>query len=66
MATEITVPTLGESVTEGTIGEWLKQPGDAIKEGDLIMDGDPSLTRSVSAWLRPSIFVNSPREAGAV
>ena len=39
---------------------------DAIKEGDLIMDGDPSLTRSVSAWLRPSIFVNSPREAGAV
>ncbi|MEZ5692834.1 MAG: 2-oxoglutarate dehydrogenase complex dihydrolipoyllysine-residue succinyltransferase [Altererythrobacter sp.] len=30
MATEITVPTLGESVTEGTIGEWLKQPGDAV------------------------------------
>ncbi|MCP5383650.1 MAG: 2-oxoglutarate dehydrogenase complex dihydrolipoyllysine-residue succinyltransferase [Altererythrobacter sp.] len=30
MATEITVPTLGESVTEGTIGEWLKQPGDTV------------------------------------
>ncbi len=30
MAKEITVPTLGESVTEGTIGEWLKQPGDAV------------------------------------
>ncbi|MXP46284.1 2-oxoglutarate dehydrogenase complex dihydrolipoyllysine-residue succinyltransferase [Altererythrobacter luteolus] len=30
MATEIKVPTLGESVTEGTIGEWLKQPGDAV------------------------------------
>ncbi|MEE4289770.1 MAG: 2-oxoglutarate dehydrogenase complex dihydrolipoyllysine-residue succinyltransferase [Erythrobacter sp.] len=30
MATEITVPALGESVTEGTIGEWLKQPGDAV------------------------------------
>ncbi|MDN3645064.1 2-oxoglutarate dehydrogenase complex dihydrolipoyllysine-residue succinyltransferase [Pontixanthobacter aestiaquae] len=30
MATEINVPTLGESVTEGTIGEWLKQPGDAV------------------------------------
>ncbi|MEM9312478.1 MAG: dihydrolipoyllysine-residue succinyltransferase, partial [Pseudomonadota bacterium] len=30
MATEITVPVLGESVTEGTIGEWLKQPGDAV------------------------------------
>ncbi|NND43357.1 MAG: 2-oxoglutarate dehydrogenase complex dihydrolipoyllysine-residue succinyltransferase [Sphingomonadaceae bacterium] len=30
MATEIQVPQLGESVTEGTIGEWLKQPGDAV------------------------------------
>ncbi len=30
MATEITVPTLGESVTEASVGEWLKQPGDAV------------------------------------
>ena len=30
MSKEITVPTLGESVTEGTIGEWLKKPGDAV------------------------------------
>jgi len=30
MATEIKVPVLGESVTEGTIAEWLKQPGDAV------------------------------------
>lgn len=30
MATEIKVPTLGESVTEGTIGEWLKKAGDAV------------------------------------
>ena len=30
MPTEITVPTLGESVTEATVGEWLKQPGDAV------------------------------------
>ncbi|BDW82978.1 dihydrolipoyllysine-residue succinyltransferase component of 2-oxoglutarate dehydrogenase complex [Erythrobacter sp. Dej080120_24] len=30
MATEITVPALGESVTEGSIGEWLKQPGDPV------------------------------------
>jgi len=31
MATEVKVPALGESVTEGTIGEWLKQPGDPVK-----------------------------------
>lgn len=30
MATEITVPTLGESVTEATVGEWLKQVGEAV------------------------------------
>ena len=31
MAQEIKVPVLGESVTEGTIGEWLKQPGDRVE-----------------------------------
>ena len=30
MATEVTVPTLGESITEATLGEWLKQPGDPV------------------------------------
>ena len=36
MSTEIKVPALGESVTEGTIGEWLKQPGDAVAEDEPI------------------------------
>ncbi len=30
MSHEVKVPTLGESVTEATIGEWLKQPGDPV------------------------------------
>ena len=30
MATEVKVPTLGESITEATVGEWLKQPGEAV------------------------------------
>lgn len=30
MATDITMPQLGESVTEGTITKWLKQPGDSV------------------------------------
>ena len=30
MATEIRVPTLGESVTEASIGKWFKKVGDAI------------------------------------
>ncbi|HZV57002.1 MAG TPA: 2-oxoglutarate dehydrogenase complex dihydrolipoyllysine-residue succinyltransferase [Sphingobium sp.] len=31
MATEVKVPALGESVTEATVGQWLKKPGDAVK-----------------------------------
>ncbi|MBM6575818.1 2-oxoglutarate dehydrogenase complex dihydrolipoyllysine-residue succinyltransferase [Microvirga sp. SRT01] len=30
MATEVLVPVLGESITEATLGEWLKQPGDKV------------------------------------
>ena len=30
MSSEVKVPTLGESVAEATIGEWLKQPGEAV------------------------------------
>ena len=30
MATDVQVPALGESITEATLGEWLKQPGDAV------------------------------------
>ena len=30
MSTEVKVPVLGESISEATIGEWLKQPGDAV------------------------------------
>ncbi len=30
MATEVQVPELGESITEGTLAQWLKKPGDAV------------------------------------
>ncbi|MBA3670031.1 MAG: 2-oxoglutarate dehydrogenase complex dihydrolipoyllysine-residue succinyltransferase [Sphingomonas sp.] len=36
MATNVAVPTLGESITEGTLAEWLKQPGDAVKQDEPI------------------------------
>jgi 2-oxoglutarate dehydrogenase E2 component (dihydrolipoamide succinyltransferase) len=28
---DVKVPTLGESITEATVGEWLKNPGDPVK-----------------------------------
>ena len=36
MATEVKVPALGESVTEATVGEWLKKPGDPVKRDEPI------------------------------
>ncbi|WP_375404502.1 2-oxoglutarate dehydrogenase complex dihydrolipoyllysine-residue succinyltransferase [uncultured Sphingomonas sp.] len=36
MATEVLVPTLGESITEATLGEWLKKPGDAVRADEPI------------------------------
>ena len=36
MATEVLVPTLGESITEATLGEWLKQPGDPVRADEPI------------------------------
>ncbi|MDZ7626973.1 MAG: 2-oxoglutarate dehydrogenase complex dihydrolipoyllysine-residue succinyltransferase [Parvularculaceae bacterium] len=38
MATEIRVPTLGESVTEATVGRWLKSVGDAVKADEPLVE----------------------------
>ena len=38
MATEIKVPTLGESVTEATIGQWFKAPGDAVQADEPLVE----------------------------
>jgi len=35
---ELKMPKLGESVTEGTIGKWLKQPGEKVKKYDLLVE----------------------------
>ncbi len=34
---------------------------DAIEAGDLLVEGEPALTRRISSWLRPSVFVDSDR-----
>src|SRR3989454_8332194 len=38
MAFELKMPKVGESVTEGTIGKWLKQPGDRVNKYDLLVE----------------------------
>jgi 2-oxoglutarate dehydrogenase E2 component (dihydrolipoamide succinyltransferase) len=36
--TEIRVPTLGESVSEATIGKWFKKPGEAVKKDEPLLE----------------------------
>ena len=36
--TDIRVPTLGESVTEATVGKWFKQPGDAVAVDEPVVE----------------------------
>jgi len=38
MLTEIRVPTLGESISEATVGKWFKQRGDAVKADEPLVE----------------------------
>src|SRR5687767_14999346 len=38
MPTEIKMPQLGESVTEGTIGKWLKRPGERVEKYEALLE----------------------------
>jgi 2-oxoglutarate dehydrogenase E2 component (dihydrolipoamide succinyltransferase) len=38
MMTEIRVPALGESVSEATVGRWFKQPGEAVKVDEPLVE----------------------------
>ncbi len=38
MTIEIKVPTLGESVTEATVGKWFKKAGDAVKVDEPLVE----------------------------
>ena len=38
MASEIRVPTLGESVTEATVASWYKQPGEAVNADEPLVE----------------------------
>ena len=35
---KVTMPQLGESVAEGTIGKWLKQPGDSVAKYEPLLE----------------------------
>lgn len=38
MAIEIKVPPMGESISEATVAGWRKQPGEAVKAGEILVE----------------------------
>jgi len=58
MPTEIKMPQLGESVHEGTIGKWLKRPGDAVAKYEPLVE---VITDKVNVEM-PSPFAGVLRE----
>ena len=38
MATDILMPALSPTMTEGKLAKWLKHPGDDVKSGDVIAE----------------------------
>jgi 2-oxoisovalerate dehydrogenase E2 component (dihydrolipoyl transacylase) len=55
---KVTMPQLGESVAEGTIGRWLKQPGDSVAKYEPLLE---VITDKVNAEV-PSPFAGILRE----
>jgi 2-oxoisovalerate dehydrogenase E2 component (dihydrolipoyl transacylase) len=55
---KVTMPQLGESVAEGTIGRWLKQPGDAVAKYEALVE---VVTDKVNAEV-PSPYAGILRE----
>jgi 2-oxoisovalerate dehydrogenase E2 component (dihydrolipoyl transacylase) len=55
---KVTMPQLGESVAEGTVGRWLKQPGDAVAKYEPLLE---VITDKVNAEV-PSPFAGILRE----
>ena len=38
MSTEVTLPALGESVTEGTVSRWLKEVGEHVEMDEPLLE----------------------------
>ncbi len=52
---ELTMPEVGESIVEGLVVEWLKQPGDTVDVDEPIASYD----QTMPPWVMSPVFVAS-------
>jgi 2-oxoglutarate dehydrogenase E2 component (dihydrolipoamide succinyltransferase) len=72
MSLEIKTPTLGESISEATVGKWHKKAGDAVKKDELLVEletdkvtlevnsPDNGVLESIAAQTGASVKVGQP------
>jgi 2-oxoglutarate dehydrogenase E2 component (dihydrolipoamide succinyltransferase) len=61
MAVEIKVPSVGESVTEGTISRWLKKDGDAVRADEPLVEVETEkATTEISAPQAGTLRITVP------
>ena len=70
MATQILMPALSPTMTEGTIARWLKKEGDTVSSGDVLAEIETDKAtmelEAVDEGVLGKIFVNAGGEAVAV
>jgi len=71
MATEIKVPSVGESITQGVLGSWRKKNGDYVTEGDALLEFETDKVTSevcaeVSGTLKQLVAEGSEVKIGQV
>jgi 2-oxoglutarate dehydrogenase E2 component (dihydrolipoamide succinyltransferase) len=61
MPTDIKIPSVGESITEGTIARWLKKEGDSVRVGDPVLELETEkATTEVPAPAAGSLSITVP------
>jgi len=64
MSSEITVPALGESIVEATVGSWLKQTGDVVDMGDPVVELETEKVNMEIVATASGILESILKEAG--
>ncbi|MHC8441243.1 MAG: 2-oxoglutarate dehydrogenase complex dihydrolipoyllysine-residue succinyltransferase [Candidatus Eutrophobiaceae bacterium] len=66
MLVDIKVPVLAESVTEATLMDWHKKPGDQVKRGDSLIDIETDKVTLEVAALKDGVLVEILRGNGEI
>lgn len=71
MPSEIVMPQLGLTMTEGSVNAWLKQPGEHVQKGEMLFTVstdkvDMEVESTGSGFVNPLIDLNTPVPVGTV